>query len=525
MKNAKILDCTLRDGGYINSFRFGKKTITGMLDELAHTNVDLIECGFLQSGNYDENVTLFSDVESIRRVMPKKNKDVMYVALVKYGKISADEIAPRDGRSIDGIRVAFHANEIEGAIAFAHALMEKGYAVFMQTVGTTSYSDRELLDLVEKMNELHPYAFYFVDTLGMMYQKEIRRFFYLIDNNLQSDIQIGFHAHNNLQQAFSNAVELLRMDSPRQLIIDSSVQGLGRGAGNLCTELILQYINENIGKRYDMIPVLNIIDRYISPLRVSFEWGYSAAYYLSATKSCHPNYAKFLLNKQTLQSVDVNRIMDTMDEAKRDIYDEAYIAKLYTHYKSRQIDDSVALERLRGEIGDKRVVVVAPGKSVLSVPASEWMNLSQTGYILAVNFLPETFVADRVFFSNEKRYLEVADSASSKKLVLASNIPCATSENIVINYNSYLNDDAEISDNAGLMCINLLEAIGIRKIELIGFDGYAVDQTQNYTSDAMFYDLDRERIASMNAAITRFFKQRDKKTEFVFLTPSQYESR
>ena len=89
------------------------------------------------------------------------------------------------GNSIEGIRLTFHKEEIEQAFEWARIIMEKGYEVFMQPVGTAFYSDLELLQLVEKINELNPYAFYIVDTLGSMYRNEVSHRFYLIDENMR----------------------------------------------------------------------------------------------------------------------------------------------------------------------------------------------------------------------------------------------------------------------------------------------------------------------------------------------------
>jgi 4-hydroxy 2-oxovalerate aldolase len=99
--------------------------------------------------------------------------------------------------------------------------------------------------------------------------------FYIIDHNLNKDIALGFHSHNNLQLSFSNAQELILLNSTRNIILDASVFGMGRGAGNLCTELLIQYINENIIRKYDLMPVLEIIDKYIQHLYTKHSWGYS----------------------------------------------------------------------------------------------------------------------------------------------------------------------------------------------------------------------------------------------------------
>ena len=188
--------------------------------------------------------------------------------------IPIDRISDYDGTSIDGIRVTFHENEIDEALIYAKQLMEKGYKVYIQPVGTTSYSDSDLLGLIEKVNTLKPYAFYLVDTLGIMYKNDLLRMFHLLENNLNTSISIGFHSHNNLQLSFSNAQELLTVHTKRNIIIDSSVFGMGRGAGNLCTELVTHYINENIEGKYDTIPLLEIIDEHLSNIFTETQWGY-----------------------------------------------------------------------------------------------------------------------------------------------------------------------------------------------------------------------------------------------------------
>lgn len=115
--------------------------------------------------------------------------------------------------------------------------------------------------------------------------------FYLVDHNLNRNISVGFHSHNNLQLSFANAQELMQLNTPRRLIVDASIYGMGRGAGNLNTELVTQYINSNLGLKYDNLEILEIIDEYIRPLSMKYNWGYDAAYYIASVAGCHPNYA------------------------------------------------------------------------------------------------------------------------------------------------------------------------------------------------------------------------------------------
>ena len=255
----QVLDCTLRDGGYVNDWAFGREPIASILDKLEQANIDIIECGFLTRMVHDSNVSLFGSTEEIEELLPRRERHSKYVAMIAIGEkeLHPSELTPYNGKGIEGIRLTFHQDEIDQAIQWGHIIKEKGYQLFMQPVGTVFYSDMELLQLVERMNQLDPYAFYIVDTLGSMYRNDVSHRFYLIDKNMAPGIQIGFHGHNNLQLAFSNAQILGKIQTKRTLILDSSVYGMGRGAGNLPTELITQYINRNIQSRYDVSTVMD----------------------------------------------------------------------------------------------------------------------------------------------------------------------------------------------------------------------------------------------------------------------------
>jgi 4-hydroxy 2-oxovalerate aldolase len=206
-------------------------------------------------------------VEEITPFIPDDRKTSMYVAMACYGEYSLDKLSYYDGSSVEGIRVTFHYNEIEEALEYCRQIKEKGYKLFIQPVGTTSYSDEQLISLIKKVNELQAYSFYLVDTLGLMTQDDIMRMFYLIDHNLDKSINIGFHSHNNLQLSFSNCQVFVRLKTDRTISLDSSVYGMGRGAGNLNTELIANYINENSSRKYIIEPLLEIVDEFIAHIR------------------------------------------------------------------------------------------------------------------------------------------------------------------------------------------------------------------------------------------------------------------
>lgn len=525
--NMRILDCTLRDGGYINDFRFGEEVIQGVVSKLTDASIDIIEVGFLKSGCFDVDRTQYGSSEFAARVIGVRSPHAMYVGMIQYGKISEEEIAPRVSDGLDGIRVTFHEHEIEPSFELGRKLKEKGYEVFMQPVGTTTYTDAALLGLVERVNQLEPYAFYLVDTLGTMYPRDALRMAYLVDNNLKPGIAVGYHSHNNLQMSFANAQRLLEADLHRDVIVDASVFGMGRGAGNLCTELIAQYANDHTGYRYDTTALLEIYDEYIGPLSSCYAWGYSAAYCMAALNNCHPNYASYLLARQTLRVRDINAILSAMPDDKSMLFDERYAEECYKGYLSRTIDDTVALGELTKMIAGRDVIVVAPGASFGSCAKEvESIRRERGLVVVSVNFVPEALVADVVFVSNLKRFDRVESVRSrvpqGSIVVATSNIETEDPEVIRVNYASYLNDDALIMDNAGLMCLNMLRTIGVRKVWLAGFDGFSKDRTGNYCYAAMDLCTDEARSVAINEHMAAKLTQIGKQMDLEFLTETAY---
>ena len=150
MSKIQLLDCTLRDGGYINNFRFAKDAIRKILQQLTHAGLDIVECGFLEDGEYDEDTSIFNAAEQIASLLPNEHGRTMFVAMVCYGEYDLSQLSPCTRNSIDGIRVTFHYDEVEGALEYCREIKEKGYKVFVQPVGTSSYTDIQLLHLIER---------------------------------------------------------------------------------------------------------------------------------------------------------------------------------------------------------------------------------------------------------------------------------------------------------------------------------------------------------------------------------------
>ena len=185
MNSVHILDCTLRDGGYCNQWKFGWDNAKKIVKELVKADIDIIECGFLSEKiSYDKDVTKFTTVEELRSIIPENRSNKLFVAMINYGDYDAENLPQCDGTSIDGIRVAFHKKDMDEALKLCSAIKNKGYKVFIQAMVTLSYTDNEFLTLIKEVNLMEPYAFYIVDSFGMMKNRDLIRLFYMVEHNL-----------------------------------------------------------------------------------------------------------------------------------------------------------------------------------------------------------------------------------------------------------------------------------------------------------------------------------------------------
>lgn len=337
MGTIQLLDCTLRDGGYCNDCRFGLGNQRRMTAGLAAAGVEIIECGFLLDHVlYHPDVTRFTSPEQIGAILPgvPGPDSPQYVVLADYGRYDFDRLPPQPETPIQGIRVAFRKKDRLAALAACRTVRDKGYRVFVQPMVSAGYTDGEFLDLIRRVNALEPYAFYIVDSFGTIRRQDLLRLFALAEHNLDPAIWIGFHPHNNLQLAFANAQALVEQHSPRNLIVDSSVYGMGRGAGNLNTELWAQYLNDQAGGRYRMGPLLDLMDGVVLDFYRRSPWGYGAAYYLSASHQAHPDYGGYLEEKKTLTAREMEEIFARMDPEQKMTFDRGYIEELYQTYQA-----------------------------------------------------------------------------------------------------------------------------------------------------------------------------------------------
>lgn len=335
MDKYNLLDCTLRDGGYINKWNFEDSTTRDMIANLAESGLDFIEVGYLNAQGKDENSTQYKTVSQIANVLPEglQRGNCMLLAMADVQQYAANDLEYNSGNIIDGIRVVFYKHQVKEAIALAKAVIEKGYKLFMQPMVTIDYSIDEYAVLMQSISELNPYAVSIVDSFGYMLKEDFRKYFKVLDNILPIETMIGFHSHNNMNLAFITAQDILEYSTNRRLIIDASLYGMGRGAGNLNTELIANYYNMTLGKKYDIDKILYLIGQYIMPIHKERSWGYSPYLFLTGLYHYHPNFACYLLEDFDVSVVEFEQFLLTIPDDMKTKCRKPYVIDMYKKFK------------------------------------------------------------------------------------------------------------------------------------------------------------------------------------------------
>lgn len=537
MKNVKILDCTLRDGGRIINCAFPNSQIKDIAYRLADANIDIIEVGFLRdakSVNYQGNSTFFTDVDQIRTFVNRK-KDTMYVAFIDYGMFDFSTLKPYDGTSIDGLRIGFtrknFENDHEEILECLAEVKQKGYKLFVQGVNSLGYTDRELLGIVDIVNQIQPDGFGIVDTYGAMYMDDVDRLYTIVDHNLDENIAIDFHSHNNYQLSFAFAQEIIRLSNgKREVIIDGTLNGMGKCAGNLNTELLVDYLVRKRNYDYDFDAILDIIDDHIYNYHLQHQWGYSIPALMGGIYRSHPNNIIYLTEKFRLATKDIKYIISMIDPDKRMRYDYDNIQRLYQEYNHVKVDDKENLALLQRILKGKKILLLMPGLSISQYKDEILKKIEvENLFVITVNFRDETFdkYSELAFWGSQKRYEHYTDLRKEVTSLITSNIESDMEDDIIVNYDSFVDRTQEYSDNASLMLMRILQRVGVVSYYVAGFDGFTVNGSY-YNKTDFSEERFRSQYDAINKGIahqlSKFAESLDRPEDIEFITPSIYSN-
>jgi len=290
----KVFDCTIRDGGLVNSHKFDHRFVREVYRALSEAGVDYMEIGYKNSKRLfsDKNFGpwKFCDDNDIRKVVDGIKSDTKISVMVDVDRVDIEDIKPRKDSPVHMIRVASYVKDIDKAIFLVNHFADKGYETTVNIMAISRALDNELNEALHQLEEeSKARAIYIVDSFGALYQ-ETTEFLIKKAKEILKTKEVGMHAHNNQQLAFGNTIEAIIHGAN---FVDGTVYGLGRAAGNCPLELLIGFLKN---PKYDIRPILDLISKEFIPLRNKLEWGYIIPYMITGILDEHPKAAIELRN-------------------------------------------------------------------------------------------------------------------------------------------------------------------------------------------------------------------------------------
>lgn len=320
-----ITDCTIRDGGYLFNKNTEPQFIMGVIKGLVDAGINFIETGFLQNVVNGETI-VYHNSKDIIKYLPKDCKRTDYLGFCDNSRYSLEKLDECDGQSFKWLRISFAKHEIDESLEFCAGAMKKGYKVQFNPMDSISYTDYERSILIEKVNKVKPASFSIVDTFGAMYMFDLEHIFSQVDSLLDKDIKIGLHSHDNLGLSCALAERMIDLayETGRDVIVDGSLFGMGRGAGNARTELLADYINKRYKGNYDLAKLLETIDKYIIPIVADVHWGYDLPMYVCGTKHSHVDNVYHLAKTYSCTANEMFDLVELLSPQQRTRYGTGY---------------------------------------------------------------------------------------------------------------------------------------------------------------------------------------------------------
>ncbi len=288
----KVLDCTIRDGGLINNYHFTDDLVKSVYRAGCESGVDIIELGkklavsdeFTREKYGKWN---FCDDDDLKRVIDScECKNPPIIALMfDVGRVDVSTLNPIEQSPFGMVRTACYVLDIDKGIDLAKRSKDLGYQTTINIMAPSAAIRSDLIEALVQVNESDEVDYlYLVDSYGAFYSKQISDYLELYKKYAPSK-PLGFHAHNNQQLAFANTQQAI-IDGVN--LLDATINGIGRGAGNCNLELLLNFLKN---PKFDVRPVYKVIQEQFVPMRKKIEWGFNDIYGISGYLNQHPRAA------------------------------------------------------------------------------------------------------------------------------------------------------------------------------------------------------------------------------------------
>ena len=493
MNRKILLDCTFRDGGYYNKWNFDLGLFDDYIKCMSICNVDIVEIGFRFN---DKNKFLGEFAQTKEEFINSLTlpKNIKYAVMINakefYNKESSifKKFIRKKKSKISLVRIAINFYEYKNARKIINNLNSLGYEVGLNLMQAHDKTEKELKDLIYDVRSwnLKIDFLYFADSLGCMDAKYINFITNKMINYWNGDI--GIHAHNNKSMAFSNTMVSLSAGSK---ICDSTILGMGRGAGNAQTEFLLQELKGPLN--YKQLKLVNDLLIKFKELKERFKWGYNFLYFYAANNKIHPTYIQTFLSEKRYSQIQILEILNKLSSKDLLSFSKSKINDIF-------FEDQQSIKNLKNnklpKIKNKKVLIVGNGLSVLDNTIQLKKLLTEKNFTSIFlnknNYLDNKAYADFTVVVNSFRLLsDLSQYANSQLNLIApikkfkENFKVKFKNQKIYNYPVMIKDNYfEVKNNYTILpkelainyALSLCVKSKVKEIYLIGIDGYQDDE-------------------------------------------------
>ncbi len=496
-ENVQVLDCTIRDGGYINNWDFSEEFGKALYRAVSKAGCSYMETGFYRAqGNKIWNACTSQLLSEIKRAYHSGAKISLLVDFQEG--ISPSMFLPSEESGADMLRVVTHKATREKAVKLASGLSDLGYETTVNFMGISNYSNAEVLELATLMEHYRDRVtyFYLADSFGSLIPSKTKELFEVM--RFGTSAKLGFHPHNNLQLAFANV--LAAVDAGVS-IVDGSVLGMGRGGGNVCIEALLAFFQEHSPEKFSALPMLDFIEIFMEGISNEYKWGYSLPQVIAGVLRCHPHYPTNLLKLKSYSAKEVYDILKVIPEEQRGQYREDMLNSTVARYQKDTSGRMMAgvFGKMKSFLasGRRKAMLISGGSSVGRFSES-LKRLAQTEdrFIVGVNSAFSPIPLHAVFFGNARRYAKYIGNVHQEVDVLLGpsiSVDEKVSESLNMagrvsqaSFSAY-GDDAQmklfpklVPTNSGIEALLCLAKFGFNDITIAGMDGYSAPGVDKY---------------------------------------------
>lgn len=358
MKSINFIECTLRDGGYHNSWDFDRSLVEEYLSVCKNLEIKNIELGFrfpnskewLGEFAYTREATLesLSLGEDFNIGVMVNVSDFVQNNLLDLEIINNSFPLNSSSSRLNFVRIATHIKDLNHSIELAHNLINKGFKLAINIMQSHNLDEKTIEKFSSDTKGLELYSLYFADSLGCMIPSQINKLVSSLKKSTK--FPIGIHAHNNMGLALANTVEAV--DAGVEWV-DMTMTGMGRGPGNTLTEDAIFYFSKL--KTEKKVELITLLENYFYPLKNKHKWGSSPYYFLAGVNKVHPSYIQDLTKDLDFNVNDKVSLIDSLgsldleNSQNSESYNPDFKEQYFNYYSLLNKEDTLNQKKLKNE--------------------------------------------------------------------------------------------------------------------------------------------------------------------------------